>query len=204
MSEREPSGGGGKAPALAELLVRHRGRLAAWIAREGSGLLKFESCEDLVQGVCEHALRVASRFEFRGEERFVAWLFEVARQRLADRNRYWSAFKRGSARVLRLTWTGLSDTAGGRERVPSSTATGPATVAARREQLALAARALALLSERDRKLVRWLSEGVAIEEQAQRLELSADSTRRASSRALERFRKTFEAIGGRGGATRAG
>jgi DNA-directed RNA polymerase specialized sigma24 family protein len=157
----------------------------------------------LVQGVCEHALRVAERFEFRGDERFVAWLLEIGRQHLADRHRYWSALKRGSARVLRLTWTGLEDGAG-KERVPSSTATGPATYAARREQLAFAARALALLSERDRKLVRWLSEGVPVDEQAQRLELSADSVRRASSRALERFRKTFAAIGGPGGATRGG
>jgi hypothetical protein len=35
---------------------------------------------------------------------------------------------------------------------------------------------------------------VAIDEQASRLALSAESTRRASLRALERFRKTFRLI----------
>ena len=55
---------------------------------------------------------------------------------------------------------------------------------------------MALLSERDRRLVLWLSEDVAIVEQASRLALSAESTRRASLRALERFRKTFRLIAG--------
>lgn len=181
---------------LATLLVRHRGVIERLMAREGQALLRFETVEDLVQGVCEHALRVAARFEYEGDEKFVGWLREVAHQHLADRHRYWAALKRGSARVLHLSWSGVSGTAGGRVRPPTTTATGPSTYAVRREQLALAVRALALLSERDRQLVRWMSEDVAIEEQARRLALSADSARRAGARALERFRKTCQAISG--------
>jgi len=188
---------------LPALLVRHRGALEKLVAKEGQGLLRFESSDDLVQGACEHALRVESRFEYRGEAPFLAWLREVARQHLADRHRYWSTLKRGSARVLHLSWSGVRGTSGGKERHPSSTATGPSTFAVRREQLDLAVRALALLSERDRQLVRWMSEDVAIEEQARRLELSEDSTRRAGTRALERFRKTCQVISGPGGGSRS-
>ncbi len=192
MSPRAPD------ESLPALLVRHREALARLIAKEGQGLLRLEAAEDLVQGACEHALRVAAHFEYRGEAPFLAWLREVARRHVADRHRYWTSLKRGSARVVRLTSRGVSSSGLRGEPLPFATATGPSTFAVRREQLALAVRALALLSERDRQLVRWMSEDVPVHEQARRFELSEESTRRAGTRALDRFRKTFQAIAGSG------
>jgi len=179
---------------LAALLVERADELARRVRREGSALLRFESEEDLVQGIHLRALAMASRFEFRGEASFRAWLLGVARAHLADRRDYWHALKRRSGQVLRLTWSGLSAGTVTRERLPASTATGPSTFASRREDLALVARALGLLSARDRELVEWQSEEVALTEQARRLGLAEDSARRAGHRALERFKKTWRLL----------
>jgi DNA-directed RNA polymerase specialized sigma24 family protein len=74
--------------------------------------------------------------------------------------------------------------------------TGPSTFAARREMIALAARALDLLLPRDRDLVRWSSEGVPLEEQADRLGIAYEAVGKARQRAVERFKKTFALVSG--------
>ena len=58
--------------------------------------------------------------------------------------------------------------------------------------LELATRALSLLPERDRSLVRWASEGVDLTEQAERLGLGYAAVQRAAHRAVERLRGTLE------------
>jgi hypothetical protein len=50
---------------------------------------------------------------------------------------------------------------------------------------------LAVLPARDRKLVRWATEGVGADEQARRLELTPAALRKARERALERFREAY-------------
>ena len=95
--------------------------------------------------------------------------------------------RRGSGKVLRITFSG----SGSGVDLPPALQAGPSTVASRKEMLVLAAKAMAALPPRDRKLVRWASEGVPLEDQAERLELSYAAVQKAGLRALERFRKTF-------------
>lgn len=188
----------GEVTALAALLERHRPRLAAFLARNAAKLLRWESVDDLVQDVHLRALRAAERFEYQGEEAFVAWLLLLARRHCADRFGHWRALKRGSGDVLRLTFGGGESAPGAGVLDPAATDTGPMTHAWRREQLVVATRALAMLGERDRQLVEWASRGVPLAEQAGRLELSYDAAEQAGRRAQERFRRTFELLVRRG------
>jgi len=190
------TGGGDRTPpeqdcSLAALLQEHQGDLERILVNEARGLQRFESVHDLVQGVNVRALEVAPRFEYQGEAEFRGWLGKVARQHIADRYRYWSAMKRGSAKVLRLTWGVTSTDSGESASAPPATSTGVSTFAGRREQLSMAVRALALLSERDRRLVRWSTEGVSLAEQARRLGATYEAVQRARVRATERLKKTF-------------
>lgn len=179
---------------LAEFLASHADDLAAFVARHGRSLLRYESEEDLAQGVRTCALDRGGDFEYRSEKEALGWLFTVARRYLSDRRSYWAAVKRRPRRLLRLTAFG--STAGGDAAAaePADTATGPSTSASRREDVAMALRALAILLPRDRDLVTWYSEGVAIDDVAARLAISRDAASRAQLRALERFRKAFAVL----------
>lgn len=161
-------------------------------------LLRFETAEDLFQGFASHALSRAERFEDRGEGAASAWLYELARNFLRDRHRHWTALKRGSGRILRsglgAPASSILHPSGGGSSEPTASQTGPATIAAKREQLVLAAKALALLLPRDRQLVEWSAEGLSIAEMAEELGISADAAGKARNRALERLRKTHELV----------
>lgn len=179
-------------PDLAQLLTERRTFLLGLVRKEGRGLLGFEEADDLVQGVTVRALASSESFTWQGEDAFVGWLVTLTRRHLADRHDHWRALKRGAGRVVRLTRTGGSSQQGA--RAPAHAGPGPRTFASQREALILASRALAALSDRDRRLVRWSSEGTDLAIQAERLGLSSDATRKASTRALERFRKTFQLL----------
>jgi len=164
--------------------------------RAGGALIRMESPEDLAQDVLARALRHADGFEWRDQASFRAWLFEVARNHLEDRRAYWSALKRAGAQALRLGETeelrlGLDELA--------ASVTGPSTFAARREQVGLAARALALLLPRDRELIEGLVQGWSAAEHAARLGTSTTLVESARKRALERLRKTFRLVLGQRG-----
>lgn len=178
---------------IERILVRHRDELLEFVARRGSGLLRFESHEDLFQGAAARALASAESFEHRGDEESLHWLKQIARRYIADRNDYWSRLRRDSARVMRLA-DGSSHT-GTVLPEPAAARTGPFTFAARRELLVLAAKALAVLPERDQQLIQWTSEGVPLREQANRLGLSYDAVQRAGHRATQRFRSAFDVLG---------
>lgn len=180
---------------LERRLAEQRVTLAAFVRENARGLLRRETEDDLIQGIHAHALRVAERVEWRSDREFTGWLHTLARQHLADRWRHYLAARRDAGVVLRLTSSPAdSAAASSAAREPPSSSVGPATFAARREQLLLAEKALRLLSERDRQLVRWMSEGVALEEVATRLGVAYDAAKRARQRAIERFRQTFELI----------
>lgn len=179
---------------LARRLAEHRPALLAFVRAHAGALLRRESDSDLAQGVELLAVRGAERVEYRGEAEFRGWLFALARQHFANRYRHHLAARRDAGVLLRLTRSG-SETAGGAPE-PSSGSAGPATFAARRERLLLAEKALRLLSERDRDLVRWMSEDVSLEDVASRLGLAYDAAKRARQRAIERFKATFELIAG--------
>jgi len=180
------------APSLQSLLVARHAELVRWLGREARGLLQYESAEDLAQGVHLRVLEHQDSFEYRGDAEFGGWLFTLARRHVADRHDYWTAVRRGSGHVLRFTLAGTGALKLG--GIAGRVFTGPTTFAERRELHVLAARALATLPERDRDLVRWMSEGVELELQAQRLELSYAAVQRAGLRAVERFKKAFHVV----------
>ena len=177
-------------PKLSELLVSHRDDLSRFVARHAGRILRFESADDLVQGIHVRALARATEFRYRGREPFCAWMYTIARSHIADRHAYWAALRRRPARLVRLgTASGTGATGVGE---PAATSTSPSAFASRREQLDLALRALALLLPRDRDLVRWTCEDVDVATQAERLGITLDAADRARRRAVERFRKAFE------------
>jgi RNA polymerase sigma factor (sigma-70 family) len=181
-------------PLLPTLLAANRAALLRFVERGAGSLLRHETAEDLVQGIQLHVLESAGRFEFRGEDRFLSWLRQVARRYLADRHRYWRALRRDAGRMIRIS-AGGSGTRGTRGAVdPSSSVTGPASVAARREHVALAMKALTALFPKDQDLLRWIADDLSIEEIAGRLAVSYDAAKQARLRAIERFRRTLEAI----------
>ena len=186
----------GSAPALGELLERFRPRVAALVRREAKGILRYETEEDLVQGIFLRALERIATFEWRDEPSFLAWIRLVGESHVSERRSHWGALKRRSGKVLRI--------AGGSEPRPGSVVgepvgegTGPSTFAARREMIAIAAKALDLLMPRDRDLLVWTSEGVPLEEQASRLGMEYEAVGKARQRALERLRKTYALVSGR-------
>ena len=168
-------------------MEEHRSDLLMYLQHNAGWLLKYETVDDLCQGVQLRAIERGDTFRHQGREPFLAWMYLVARAYLADRSNYWSRLKGRAAPLLRLT----------RGAMPSSDpGTGPSTFAFRREQLSRAVQVLATLLPRDCDLVRWSSEGVSVKDQARRLSLAYDATQRAGARALERFRKAYDLASG--------
>ena len=182
--------------ALPDLVAAHRDTLVRHLAPRAGWLLRYEALDDLVQGVQARALERGGAFRYESEARFVAWLQQVAQSYLADRSNYWTALKRRAAALLRLTAAESAYDDGRSVPAPPAPLAGPSTVAQKREQLSLAIRVLATLSERDQKLVRWSSRGVDLKEQAERLGIGYDAAKRASARALDRFRKAYRFASG--------
>lgn len=87
--------GQGDRAALDELLVRHLPQLHAFVhARLGPALRQRESSLDVVQSVCRELLAAPGQVRFRGEDRFRAWLFTSALNKLRERHRRAHAGKR--------------------------------------------------------------------------------------------------------------
>jgi RNA polymerase sigma factor (sigma-70 family) len=179
-------------PSLQSLLASTRETLLRWVRREGEDLARRESPEDLVQGIHVKALEVADRFEYRGEKEFLGWLFAVASQHLARRRAYWSAWKRDSDAIRRLSTLASKPARRVRGGSPATSAPGPSTVASGKEEIELAMKAIALLLPKDRDIVQWITEGLSIRDTADRLGISYDAAERARLRAVERLRKAFE------------
>ncbi|MCK6481950.1 MAG: hypothetical protein L6R43_17925 [Planctomycetes bacterium] len=185
------------ATGLPDLLQVHRGRIETMVRFEARGLLRFETEEDLVQGILARALERGGSFAYRDDPSFFSWIRRTAESYLADRRAHWGALKRRAGRVLRLTQGG-GEPSPGSVREPPSDATGPSTFASRREQIGLVMKALDLLLPKDRDLVRWSADGVDVEETARRLGLGYEAAGKARQRALDRFRKSFELVSGSG------
>jgi len=177
---------------LPELLVANRVGLLRHVERHAGRVLRFETADDLVQGIHLRALKSSGSFEYRGLEPFLAWLHEVARSHFKERREHWWALKRRPAGLFRLTQGVSSDPDAVVE--PAGTATGPSTFAARKEHLTFAVKALGMLLPRDQKLVRWSTEGMGDEEMAGRLGLEPRAAARARQRAIERFRHAYRLL----------
>lgn len=187
-----------RANGFGDALERQRSELVRFVERRAGGaLLRMETAEDLAQDIAARALHAAAGFQWRDEAGFRAWLFEIARHHLDDRRDYWATLKRAGSQVLRL------DASQGGARVLlevqelAASITGPSTFAAKREQIAFATRALALLLPRDRELVESAARGETARAFGEAHGLSPVAAESARKRALERFRKAFELIVGR-------
>ncbi len=74
--------------ALDQLLVRYLPQLHAYVhARLGPELRGRESSLDVVQSLCRQLLTAKQQFEGNGEDRFRAWLFTTALNKMGDRHR---------------------------------------------------------------------------------------------------------------------
>ncbi|HLO39737.1 MAG TPA: sigma-70 family RNA polymerase sigma factor [Phycisphaerales bacterium] len=183
------------------LVIEHRGVLDALVRREaGIVLLRFESVDDLVQGISQEAIRSSKGFTYGGPSAFASWLTLIGRRYLSARRDYWLAHKRNPGNVLRLTVSGSGTRPRPRAEL-ADTATGPATFAFRREQLILATRAMAMLLPRDREIITMMSEGLQGAQIAERLGVSLDAAEKARTRAVERLRKAFELLGQKRGSS---
>ena len=194
MSHHESPGPSGPS-SFESRLIEMRPRLVGFVrARAGRPLLRFESVDDLVQGVHAEAWRAAPEFEWRGEEAFVGWLFTIAERFMSGRRDHWFALRRHRRGLMRLTAGGGG---GGRNAsaqrgtagafVPAGGGAGPRTIAEHREQYQLAMRAVDLLLPRDRDFVLWAAEDVSIDDIARRLGVSYEAARKGRMRAMERL-----------------
>ncbi len=181
-------------PTLEELLVRHREVLVRYLGRRGSGLLKFEAAEDLAQAVHMKAVQAEGRFDYRGEEAFIGWICTLGRQHIADRNAYWKAQKRNAGPMLRITYGGATSSGGAKGVSPAAEQQGPTTFAGVREQVEVAARAIATLPPRDAQIVELIRAGADVEDVARELRVSYAAAQRARLRSIERFKKAFELL----------
>ena len=87
--------------ALDQLLQRYLPQLHAFVhARLGKQMRARESSVDVVQSVCRELLSARESFAFRGEDRFRAWLFTSALNKLRERHRRMHADKRDVAREI--------------------------------------------------------------------------------------------------------
>jgi RNA polymerase sigma-70 factor (ECF subfamily) len=89
----------GDRDALDQLLERYLPQLHAFVrVRLGQQLRAHESSQDVVQSVCRNLLEARERFDFRGEDRFRAWLFTAALNKVRERHRRLHSDKRDVAR----------------------------------------------------------------------------------------------------------
>ena len=70
---------------LAELLVRYRLEMVRFLERNAGSVLRFETAEDLWQGVCLAALEKESAFRYEGREPFLKWIHTIARRHISTR-----------------------------------------------------------------------------------------------------------------------
>jgi RNA polymerase sigma-70 factor (ECF subfamily) len=88
----------GDEASLDTLLARYLPQLHAYVrVRLNDELRARESSMDVVQSVCRDVLAARSKFDFRGEERFRAWLFTTALNKVRDKYQ----FHRGGGRDVR-------------------------------------------------------------------------------------------------------
>lgn len=75
--------------AIGELIERYLPQLHAYVRlRLGHRVRARESSEDVVQSICRELLANPGDFTFRGEDRFRAWLFTAALNKVRDKQRF--------------------------------------------------------------------------------------------------------------------
>ena len=166
--------------SLGELLIRHRPHLLRLVQRKARGLLRYETADDLVQGIHLGALESSRHFEYQGEPAFVSWLNTIAERQLLMAVRYHSARKRDISRE-RFAGTSPSHPAD----QPS-----PSAAAVQGEMTALIRNAVLRLPTLERRVVEMHSfEGRSFARVAQELALSG------AARARYIFQRALKAMG---------
>ncbi|HEX6813778.1 MAG TPA: sigma-70 family RNA polymerase sigma factor [Planctomycetota bacterium] len=166
--------------SLDALLARYLPQLHAYVhARLSSDLRARESSMDVVQSVCRDLLAERGRFDFRGEERFRAWLFTAALNKLRDKYRFHHGAGRDVRREERAD--GAFELELGNLLTPSQDAIASETGRKVRE-------ALAALSEDHREVV-TLARIVGLPHRviAEVMERSEEATRQLLGRAMAAF-----------------
>lgn len=91
----------GDAAAMELLLEHYLPQLHAFVRLRLDAVVRArESSMDVVQSVCRELLAAGSRFEFRGEDRFRAWLFTSALHKIIEKQRFHRLAKRDAQREL--------------------------------------------------------------------------------------------------------
>lgn len=173
-----------------------QGRLVRWLRCNARGILRFEGEDDLVQDIAAKVLVAEASFDAQGDAAFWSWVLTIAKRHVLDRHDWWTALKRSSERVVRLTKSETSPESGFAALLPAASLTGPGTAAARREAILTLTRALAALPPRDRQLAIWYGEGRPLDDQARELGLSYAAVQKAGLRAVERLTKIFRVLEG--------
>jgi RNA polymerase sigma-70 factor (subfamily 1) len=138
----------GDAAALDELLERYLPQLHAFVhARMGPALRPRESSMDVVQSVCRQVLAARSGFDFQGEERFRAWLFTSALNKIREKHRHHHLDKRDIARERN------ADAGDGNPIAEFAHLLTPSQEAVGRETAAALAAALDALTEEHREVI---------------------------------------------------
>lgn len=179
----------GDRDALDRLLQRYLPQLHAYVhVRLGAELRARESSLDVVQSVCRQLLEARSEFDFRGEERFRAWLFTAALNKVRDRHRELHAAKRDVARERELADAGSASVAF-HLLTPSQAAIGNETAAA-------IGASLAALTEEHREVV-TLARLVRLPHQviAEVMGRSEAATRQLLARAMVRLSRELRERG---------
>lgn len=197
---------GGDEVALGKLLERYLPDLHAFVRlRAGRMVLAREESADLVQSVCREALGELDGFRYEGEAAFRAWLYTVARRKLADRYAFHHALKRDVGREVPLEPIGR----GSQSRASSDLAdryqslVSPSRQMEAKELLSIVEGAFAELSEDHREVI-LLSRFLRLphKDVAERMGRSEGSTRMLLARALAALARHLDHLRGDGGATR--
>lgn len=140
----------GDSTAIERLLERHLPAMRAYVrANMGPTLRARESTRDLVQSVCRELLTHQARFQHPSAQAFVAWMFTLARRKIANRARDLATQKRGGEReVLGLDENAIAEL--GAEYARISTPSGRLL---RREEIARLEAALDRLTDEQREVI---------------------------------------------------
>ena len=182
----------GDAQSLAALLERYMPRLRAFVRlRVDASVRAQESASDLVQTVCREVLQNAEQFEYQGEERFRAWLFQTALNKIRDRGRYHPAEpRRPAAEEDRAQGEPLAD--------PSAGLSSASQVAIAKETAEAMEQAFDLLTDDHREVI-TLSRivGLPHAEIARLMGRSEAAVRVLLSRALVAYMAALDRVQGR-------
>lgn len=180
----------GGEPLLAELIAENMGRLRAFVrAHMGPALRAHESDLDVLQSVCGDVLAARSRFDFRGEAQFRAFLFTAARNKLLERLRHLHAARRDPAREQPADTALQQQLADGRLPAPSAAA----AAGERAERLAMA---LQQLGDEHREVVTLTQfAGLSPSELAEHFGRSPDAVRMLLGRAMAKLAQELGRLG---------